>query len=320
MKIWIEKANADPSNVGGKALFQRRLADEFRRCGYEVVDNGAADISLNNIRIKHTRSRKTVLRLDGVWHDTGKQWKQKNRGMAEAVKQADGVVFQSKFAQQMGHKYLGRPQGPEVVIHNGSDPRLWDAIPPAVIDCKHLFMAVSKWRPHKRLRDIIESFILAEIPDSKLFVCGDGAKSGIPKEEAEAYFARPDIEYLGNVLQPILMSLMKAATASIHLCWFDACPNSVVEAICAGVPVITNNVGGTPEIVSKANGYVRPLDKLYDFTPVDLYNPPSIDREMVVSAMRATALHKGCIPLYKDHVDIRNVAQSYLAFFGRLLV
>lgn len=327
MKIWIEKANADMTKIGGKALFQARLAHELRRTGHEVVDSGDADVSLNVIGIKHAKSKVKVLRLNGVWHDTGKDWKAKNAGIKESLQKADAVVYQSQFSRQMCDEYLGESKVPWRVIFNGADPRVFDSVKPAEVDCKHLFLAISKWRPHKRLRDIIESFTLADIQDSKLFVLGDVKRSGLSATEVQQYFKRPDIEYLGNVPQTVLMPLLRAATASIHICWFDACPNSVVEAICAGCPVICNNTGGTRELVGQAGfeGEIVEVDKVYDFKPVDLYHPPKIDRRLIAEAMALQAARQLDYragqrkTLYQSHVDIRNIAQQYLMFFKELL-
>jgi glycosyltransferase involved in cell wall biosynthesis len=317
MKIWIEKADAIINEIGGKALFTRRLATEFRRRGYEVVSEGDADVSLNVIRIKHRHSKYKILRLDGVWHDTGKDWKAKNKGMRQSVKEADGVIYQSCFARRMCHEYLGHPKCPERVIFNGSDLKVWDSINPTHFQSAYNFIAFSKWRPHKRMRDIIESFIMADIEGSHLIIVGDGAKSGISKEDADAYFARPNIDYLGQLPQKWLMPLVKGATASIHLCWFDACPNSVVEAICAKTPVICNNTGGTWEIVGPSGGIIVPIDKPYDLKPVDLYHPPEIKRGLVAAAMREVAAVKPEVK--REHVNIVNIAEQYLEFMTRIV-
>ena len=130
MKIWIENSSKPVDQISGKSLFCRRLADEMRRRGVDVTDNrdDATDFSLNVIRIKHRRSRYAILRLDGVWHDTAKDFESKNRAIAKSLRDADAVVYQSEFSRNMCEKYLVVADCPSTVIFNGSDPKLYSNI------------------------------------------------------------------------------------------------------------------------------------------------------------------------------------------------
>ena len=127
----------------------------------------------------------------------------------------------------------------------------------------------------------------------------------------------PSIKFLGHVPQDVLASYLKTSIASIHLCWFDSCPNSVIESIIAGVPVISNNVGGTWEIVGPSGGYVCDVDSPYDMSPVDLYNPPQINRGRIAAALRDCVKKQPSVK--KDRVLINNIADQYLQFMKELL-
>lgn len=319
MKVWIENADTNPNVLKGKSLFCHRLAHCLRSRGVFVTDNPdtKADVSLNVIRIKHKNSKIKILRLDGVWHDTAKDFVQKNKTITDSLKRANGVIYQSNFSRQMCNRYLGEPKCRSAVIYNGSSPDYYEQISPVKFECSNPVMAFSKWRPHKRLRDIIHSFLLANLSDSKLLIAGDLERSGLNPKEAHELVAMPQIEYLGMIPQPVLAPLLKGCVASIHLCWFDACPNSVVEAICAGVPVVCNNVGGTHEIVGPSGGYVCNVDSPYDLNPVDLYKPPKIDRQIVAAALRRCVKEKPKIT--NSHVHIQNTANMYLNFMRSLL-
>lgn len=320
MKMFIEKSNLPINELGGKALFCRRLADEFRKVGWiDITDdeNSEADVSLNVIRIKHRKSKVKILRIDGVWHDTAKNYRHKNKTIQISLRQAQGVIYQSYFAESMANEYLGEVECPTKVIYNGSDPSYYEKIQPLRLAGKKLIIAFSKWRPHKRLRDIIESFLLASIEDGLLIIAGEVAGSGLLRREFLRYSQNPSIRFVGNVSQFDLASYLVIAKASIHLCWFDACPNSVVEAICAGVPVVCNNVGGTWEIVGPSGGYICCVDREYDLNPVDLYHPPKIDRSVVAENI-IRALREEPVITHR-HVDIRNIAAQYLQFIKELI-
>lgn len=318
MKVWIDNCDVPPEQLGGKSLFCKRLADQFRARGVQVTQDidAKCDASINVIRMKHKKSKVRILRIDGVWHDTAKNWKKKNKAIQASVRQADGVVYQSEFARRMGEKFLG-PANKEIVIFNGSDPSLFRKIEPLDLGCKHPFITFSKWRPHKRLEDTILSFLKVPLDDKKLFIAGDVKRAGISDQNLRKYCGMKQLEFVGNLPHSELMPIVKGCVASVHLCWFDACPNSVVETLCAGVPVITNNTGGTWEIVAPAGGYVCAIDAPYDYRAVDLYHPPEIDRRLVSQAMVACAKDRPRVE--NAHVDIRHVAEQYLNFITRLL-
>lgn len=298
----------DISNpASGRGFFLNALAKELPNHGVQVVFDGEHDVSLHSIRLWRKSKKPRILRLDGVYHDTGKDWKVKNQGLSWHALVADGVICQSEFSKQMVMRYLDVPQEKIQVIFNGA----------AVVPVKsphdpRAFLAISKWRPHKRLSDIIGSFLLANIADAVLLVCGDVSKADLPLMKFGDC-----VRFGGACHHDELWALYQLACASIHLCWFDACPNSVVEAIVAGCPVITNNVGGTHEIVRLSGGMVLELDKPYDYRPVDLYHPPAIDRYAVASAMRQCAAARPSVN--SQHVDIRTIAAQYKTYFEKFL-
>lgn len=322
--LWIDEFNTmDPDHSGGKSLFCYRLGHCMQERGMmEVTDDRTrrVDFSLNVIQIHNPNARKKILRLDGVWHDTGKDYKTKNVGMQRALRNCDAVVYQSYFAKSMADKFLGKSDVPTVVIPNGTQLNIYSDVEPLEYEGP-VFLAVSKWRPHKRLEDTIESFLLARIPDSLLVIAGDTSKSGVSENRMRQYHQNPSLKFLGHVSQSTLARYMRAAYASIHLCWFDACPNSVVEALSFGVPVITNNVGGTQELVMLAtfdSRLICEIDLPYNLQPVDLYHPPKINRAKVAQALR-TCYEDVRPKVNRQAVSIERAADQYKAFMEGLL-
>ncbi len=316
MKVYIPTSENPKS---GKGFFCQRLAKAVVALGVQNVSSPEEkhDVSLHNVKLRNAKSRVKVLRLDGVYHDIKMAYQSRNREIAKNLNRANAVVYQSAYAKSLCNKYLGSPKKPHAVIHNGADPAAFQ-VQPAESDFKHNFLAASRWRPHKRLPDIVQSFLEAEIEDSCLFVAGDLKKSGVSKSSQAKMFSHSNVKYLGVLAQPELMRYLRLVNATIHLCWFDACPNSVVESLCAGVPVICNNTGGTPELVTASGGnYVCDVDKPYNLKPVDLYHPPRINRDLIAQAMRRSISEK--VEVNSEPFDICNVAKQYIAFFERLL-
>lgn len=314
MRIFLPtKRSGEPKT--GKGFFCLRLGKILSSLGHELIENPEIphDVSLHLAKIRRkSGGGKKILRLNGVCHNNDLNIKSQNKGLVKALRCADGVIYQSQFSKSLCDRYLGTFDGPNTIIYNGADPDFYTNIKPAELKNKNNFISASRWRPHKRLRDIIESFRQATIEDSCLYIAGDLSKSGLTKNEIHKYFAADDLVHLGRIDQKTLGSYLKSSRAFIHLCWFDNCPNAVVEAICAGVPVISNNVGGTPEIVDPSGGFVLKIDKSYNLKPVRLYRPSAIDRSLIVQAMLS------CLKLVNiktSHVNIHNVAKLYSDFF-----
>lgn len=298
---------------GGKSYFLHGLYKELEKLGAEVVFDGAHDIIFGSVRY-HTKSRaKKVLRLDGVYHNTAKtNWREKNQSLKANADVASRVICQSNFGWQMVNRFVGVDPSKVRIIGNGADPNA--SFKAREKQFKHEFLAVAKWRPHKRLRDIVESFIVADIPDSGLHVIGEADDNDV----INRYGHFKNIVFHGGVFdREVLYGFMKSVDASIHLCWFDCFPNSVVEAVCMGCPVICNNTGGTHEIVRPSGGIVLDLDKEYDYQPTDLYNTPVIDIEKVASAMWSCIKNRPIVSC--NHVTIKSVAAQYYDVFKEVM-
>lgn len=307
-----------PSPHTGKGFFCKRLYLAMERMGHSVVSSheDSHNVSLHMVKIGPGKGKR-VMRLDGVWHNSDMGYKSRNKKIKKNLHRCDGVVYQSKFSKSLCDKYLGKfKNGPVGIIPNGSDLSFYKQCKPADTGFKYNFLSASRWRPHKRLRDIIESFLLADIPDSALFIAGNLKDCGVSKPDRKKYLKRKNIIHLGQVDQNILGSYLKSCAGFIHLCWFDNCPNAVVESVCAGVPVVCNNVGGTHEIVRPSNGIVCEIDSPYNLKPVKLYSPPKVDRRKIAEGIR------GCInrrEICNDHVNINTVAKKYWKFFEKVI-
>jgi len=306
MRIYLPITNKST----GRHLFCQRLGVAFddMSIDYTTDIEKPHDVSLHLTKLRCAASAsKRVVRFDGVLHnirDAGR-----NKVLRKARKQADGIIYQSKFAKQMCDEYLGKATVPWRIIVNGAP------LSPTVKSRDYVITA-SRWRRHKRLADIVESFLLASPANIKLYVAGDLKQCGVDRKTLARYWSHDNIQYLGVLDPETLHNYVKHARAFIHLCWFDTCPNGVVEAIAAGVPVVCNNVGGTHELVRPSGGIVCDVDKPYDLKPVRLYDPPAVDRAVVASAV--TRCCDSDISIMRNHVDISNIAMQYYDFLAEV--
>tara|TARA_Y100000034_G_scaffold69476_1_gene83886 strand:+ start:601 stop:1554 length:954 start_codon:yes stop_codon:yes gene_type:complete len=317
MRIYIDIGLKHPST--GKGFFVKRLSKSLSKLGVEIVPyNKKHDIALHIIKVRKKTRAIRVMRLNGIYHNNRQNFRKMNNIIALEREKCHAVIYQSSFAKTMNERYLPRTSVPSAVILNGADPDFYSSVPPARREYEYNFITSSRWRPHKRLRDTIESFLLSKKKSSCLHIVGSLDKSEITKSQFKKYNKIDGIKFYNTVDQKVLAGILKICDGCIHLCMTDCCPNSVVEAVCAGVPVICSNEGGTKEIVSNTSGIVLNIDKKYDLKPIDLYSPPKIDRSIVADAIVRICNFRGRSVCY-DNVHIDRIASQYLTFFESIL-
>lgn len=300
----------------GKGFFAARLAKELTNQGVEIVTpNVYADINLAIGKFNYEpNAKKTVLRLGAAHIDTNSTYVTLNERKAKALKKADGVVYQSQFSKQLCRTFIGRPTCPEKVIFNGADPKEFE-VEPYKSPYKYNFLASAReWTPQKRLDTIIEAFLNAGIENSELFICGKN-KLGwdmLDPRESKGEYGVTNFRLVG---QPTLASLYKLCNAMVDLTWLSACPNNIIEAVVAGLPIIHAGSGGTREILGMG------VDLSYNFKPVNLRKPPKLDVEEIAYFLREEVKQKqDPLPeMIRERFYISNIAKQYLEFFNELL-
>ena len=298
----------------GKGFFVKRLITEFALSGIDVTTDPSCevDIHLGIGKFEHNvKCKKRVLRLGDCHKDINENYKPLNKRKIQALCKAHGVIYQSKYSQKLCDAFLGKAKCPTTVIYNGADPNEFD-VESYKSPYKYNFLASARvWTKQKRLRYIEEAFWLADIPSSCLWICGD-LKEGWERQDHNA------ITKLGIVDQQTLASLYKLCDVMIDITYLSACPNSVVEALVAGCPVIHTGEGGTHEVVN-FNGFCL-KDKKYNYKPINLNKPPKIDIKVLAGIIKMAPLWEGReTETFVEHLHISIIAQQYLKFFEKIL-
>ena len=100
----------------------------------------------------------------------------------------------------------------------------------------------------------------------------------------------------------------------IHLAWFDAYPNTVIEALCYSI--LCSNLGGTKEIILSTNGgIISKCDEDVSLIDVNLENPAAPDLSALISdACRMIDDYKNIWEGIIKTIDINLVAKKYIEF------
>lgn len=273
MKIFAH--NFNPQSNSGPNKFTRQLFKQMQKdypVGY-TNNQQEADVEFCLIQQSTHKVKPMVLRLDGIWFNSEQNYKEQNRLIEYSYKNADAVIFQSKFNKKLTESWFGQHKN-SYVIHNAADLKQIARANEAFWNNTfgkdtEVWSCASSWRPHKRLNENIKYFLEFAPPDAILAVAGKGSSS-----ERLNYRLNQRIKFLNELDYMSLLSLYKRSKKFIHLAYLDHCPNVVVDAQAAGCEIICSSTGGTQEIVE--NGIVVIEDE-WDFKPCKLYHPPKIE-------------------------------------------
>jgi glycosyltransferase involved in cell wall biosynthesis len=304
MKIRLIRDSGPWSEANtGKGRFIARLIPCLEELGAEIVydTNTLVDIDmqLGYVHYYPINCKKFIIRMGPAFISTHQDYKKLNRPKKDAIKVADGVIYQSQFGKKMCDVALGPARGKTAIIFNGA-PILPYSIKPfgSVLACAR------EWTGQKRLRQIIDAFLLADIKDSVLNIIG---KTKLREKNNKVIFH-------GQLDDKSIAGFYANSQLVIDIGYLACCDNVVCEALANNCLVITSSESGNNELVNK--DFVV-TDTPWDTHPLDINKPPKID--VSVLAMKIRWALNELFMLSNKHINIKNIAKQYLAFFEEVL-
>lgn len=152
------------------------------------------------------------------------------------------------------------------------------------------------WREHKNIKGLLEAFVQLSLrfPDLELVLTGAPdrtllevvfAASGLPSESTRGREIRTKIKMLGKVPFEDLLPLMGSAEAFIFPSFYEGFGLPLLEAMKAGVPVVSSNTSSLPEVGGAAALYFDPysVDDIVEKTSRVL-TQSSLDKQKMIQA------------------------------------
>jgi len=174
-----------------------------------------------------------------------------------------------------------------------------------------VFLAVGRLADQKNHVNLFDAFrqLRAEFPQTMLMVAGIGPNQKALEEKIAAEGLTGSVILLG--LRDDVPELLSAADVFVLASNHEGSPLSVMEALSAGLPVISTAVGGVPELIDDGEtGFlVGPKD-----TPAladamkRIMNPAT--RQAIIKAVAASDIAR---------FDMSEMARNYLELYHKLL-
>jgi glycosyltransferase involved in cell wall biosynthesis len=259
---------ARSGNYGGPLVKVKRLKQEFSEflLNYNLlyVLSNAPYLPESSYKLVKKKKIPIVLNQNGVFYEAWYQgdWQHENTRMSVPYHLADYVFYQSKFCEEAANKYLGKRKGDSEILYNAVNTALFKPNKELFYQKDTPFIFLLTGRINKHLYYRVESTIKAlaavikEGLNAKLIISGgldyDVTKSS--KELINELKINNSVKFTGPYKQEDAPSIYNYANAYIMTKHNDPCPNTVIEALSCGLPVLYSHSGGVPELVGNDAG------------------------------------------------------------------
>jgi len=240
------------------------------------------------------------------------------------IERSKKLIAVSDFTKRELMQYYNVNEGMISVIHNGVDV---DKFKPAGDKIKaktdmgfnpedEVILSVGRLYARKGLFTLIESMasVTRKFKNAKLIIAGKGLSNEMKKlvSYATKLGVKENIVFTGYFPDKKLPKLYQAADIFAFSTFYENLPFAVLEALSTGLPVVTTNVGGIPEMIEDGkNGFlVEPSNSQALADRIVYYlDHPAIGSEM------------GCLARenIETHFDWRLIVKKVVKAYGEAL-
>ncbi len=302
--------------TGGMASFRLKLEEGLRarkievthsleeHCDAVLIIGGTKDLPA--LLRKRRRGTRLVQRLDGInWIHRRRYTGPRHFVRAEygnlllslvRSRIATHIVYQSHFARRWWENWYGDPHRPWFIVHNGVDlkaysPAPGNAVPPAP---PYRLLVVEGRLGGGYDLGLQHAIALTQALQKtvELMVVGEIAEAARRRLATQA---RLPIQWMGSLPRSHIPAIERRAHVLFSADLHPACPNSVIEALACGLPVVAFDTGALSELVVGDAGRLVP----YGGDPWRL-DPPDI-----------AALARAAAEILEDQPRFRRAARAH---------
>jgi N-acetyl-alpha-D-glucosaminyl L-malate synthase BshA len=232
-----------------------------------------------------------------------------------SINESDAITAVSENLREETYRYFNITKEIEV-IRNFVDVSRFsrkpiDAFRKAIApQGEKLLLHASNFRKIKRVTDVVRIFanVKKEIPAKLLFV-GDGPERSTAEDLSRELGVCNDILFVGK--QEQMEDILAIADIFLLTSEYESFGLAALEAMAAGVPVVSTNAGGIAEInIDQQTGFLSPVG---DVAAMSEHTIRLLKDEKLLSAFRKRAYEQAL------RFDIHNVIPEYETLYERFL-
>lgn len=235
--------------------------------------------------------------------------------VAFSINQSDAITAVSNNLRDETFKTF-KIEKPIEVIHNFVDVQRFNRKP---IDAfkkviapngERILMHASNFRRIKRVQDVVKIFneVNKQIPSKLLFV-GDGPERATAEDLSRQLGICDEILFVGK--QEQMEDILAIADLFLLTSEYESFGLAALEAMAAGVPVVSTNAGGLSEIMAEGVGYMG------DVGDVETMSRQAID---ILQNDDRLQQFKQAAMQHANNFDIHNIIPLYEKLYDEVLL
>lgn len=270
------------------------------------------EYSLKTVKMMRALGKHVIQRLDGVHYleKNGEKWRELNRPVENIYKNyATAVVYQSHYAKRQIEHVIGlRNDIPSTIVMNGADP---DFFYPGNrtslgINGKIRFITTGYFRHNSQIAPLVHALDLLKGYDFEFLIVGEVLTS------VNFSYQRPYVRHLKTENAKELGDLLRSADVFLYSHLNPPCPNSVIEAVTTGLPVVSFDTGAMGEICYFSK------DLLVDMPGGPIHLERDLDPDGLVEKIKLVLDPKINRQSHSSDFLVTRMVENYKTFFTQL--
>lgn len=273
---------------------------------------------LKKLDLLKKNNNKIIQRLDGIYYREkhGEKFKENNRDIQKIYENyADFVVFQSNYSLKQCFSLFGKKKENEIITNGANLNIFFPEFKRKKYYLKLRFITTGRFRNIDMIEPLVKALddIYKINKNIEFIVVGE-----IINKKLQHFFDRVYIKYLGKCNMMEIAELLRKSDIFLYSHLNPPCPNSVIEAISSGLPVVSFNSGAMIELLDFSK------ELLAEVSPDIFQKYDQFDYKKLVDKIEF------CIDNYElfkeksinnwKNFDFEKCGSSYLSLFRRVYI
>lgn len=319
-----------PGNKGGPRVKIKRLQLYFKNYNVNfnllyLLSNSHYLLEKSFYKIK-SKNIPIVLNQNGVYYSGwySGNWKKMNKDMSSAYHNSDYVFWQSQFCKKSADKFLGLRKGKGEILYNAVDTNIFFPLKNKSAESilKLLLTGRITGQNLYRIENVIKSAILLkrENLNFKIDFYGliDNKNYKKIKKLIDNFNLRGVVNLCGSYSQKNAPEIYRNYDIYLIMNYMDPCPNTVIEAMSSGLPIIFSATGGLKELVGRKAGIGLKVEEGWNFKPFSP-NPDKIAEAIIIVKSKLTLMGEASRKRAVEKFDINIWISRHQHIFKMML-